>query len=141
MKINIPIVIEEIESDGCHLLVEAAFAEPKKGWLIIDTGANKSVFAKNIFEKNVELLDETEEDISAGINASIENSIKVIIPVFKLGELVLTNFETILIDLNYLNSVYSKISDKKIIGLIGGDFLKNYDAVIHYKNKLLILNK
>ncbi len=132
---EIPIEIFDTPDSGCHLFIEAHFSEYEKGWLIIDTGANRTVFDKKLVSNFVELKDIINEEISAGINASIENSQDAILNRFQLGKFVVTGFKTVVISLEYLNSMYNQIAERKIWGLIGGDFLKEFNCIISYKGQ------
>lgn len=141
MIYNIPIDIFDTQDDGCHLFIEATFSDQEKGWLIIDTGANRTVFDKSLLEKYIDLKDEIKEEISAGINASIENSREAILYKINMGDFEIKNYKTVVISLEYLNNVYSKMAKRQIWGLIGGDFLLKYQASINYKTKILSLEK
>jgi hypothetical protein len=43
-------------------------------------------------------------------------------------------------DMNHINELYQKVSDYKICGLLGSDFLLKYNAVIDYKRRVLKLS-
>jgi hypothetical protein len=45
-----------------------------------------------------------------------------------------------LLDMNHINELYEKVSDIKIGGLLGSDFLLKNKAVVDYKKKRLVLS-
>ena len=108
MIYNIPIDIFNTQDDGCHLFIEATFSDKENGWLIIDTGANRTVFDKSLVEKHIDLMDEIKEEISAGINASIENSQEASLHRIRIGDFEIKNYKTVVISLEYLNNIYNK---------------------------------
>lgn len=139
MTYEIPVKIIETNDGGCHILVKAQFDKQLKGWLLIDTGANKTVFDKNLLKEHSRITGDMKNELSTGINASIEGSKKAILGKIQIGKLKIVNYETILINLGYLNNIYKEITNKAIYGLIGGDFLLKYQAIINYKKQLLKL--
>ncbi len=116
---------------GCHLLVEATINNEQKIVLIIDTGASKSVFDTELltqFTTNIETPTNIE---SAGVNSAIDIHFGQI-PNIQFGSLMVNNFDVGLTDLSHVNAMYKKILDKEIWGLLGGDFLFKYKAIIDY---------
>lgn len=139
MVAHIPIEIIQLDQESYHLFVRC-FIQEKAYSLVIDTGASKTVFALNILKDRVENLKQNENEMqSAGISAQIGESFQGTLRDFKLGTLELPSFEVVLIDLTYVNEVYSKIMDKTISGLIGSDFLLKYKACIDYQKEELTL--
>ena len=140
-KYTVPIEIFEMQDGGCHLFVEALFSDKEKGWVIIDTGANRSVFDKILLQEHITLKAIIKDDISAGINATIEESQEAIIHQIQLNKFQIADFKTVVISLEYLNKMYGKITNKKVWGLIGGDFLMKYNGIIDYSSEQLMLEK
>lgn len=139
MIYSIPLDIFNTQDGGCHLFVEATFSDQEKGWLIIDTGANRTVFDKSLLDEYIDLKGEIKEEISAGINATIENIQEAILHKIKIGDFEIENYKTVVISLEYLNNIYSTLTKRQIWGLIGGDFLLKYRCTIDYKNKSLLI--
>jgi hypothetical protein len=54
------------------------------------------------------------------------------IPQLKIGDLTIEDFETAVLDLSMINTAYESLEVGPIIGVIGGDILMNYKAVISY---------
>lgn len=139
MRVKIPIEIIELDNNSFHLFVQG-FVNGQLCHLIIDTGASKTIFALNHLQSI--LLEEpvSQPDIqSAGISASSLDSHSGIITEFRLGQLLLTSMETVLIDLTSIDELYRKYTSKSIWGLIGSDFLLKYKAKLDYGNLTLTL--
>jgi hypothetical protein len=136
MKIKIKIV--EIEEDGCHLLVKATFNNKKNGYLILDTGASKTVFDIESLTPLVDMIPFDEEKIkSSGISEGFLQSKVGILPHLQIGNLILIDETIVMLDLSHINKLYEQFSKKKIWGLIGGDFYKKFQAEINYKKCVL----
>ncbi|MBI2281436.1 MAG: clan AA aspartic protease, partial [Bacteroidetes bacterium] len=56
-----------------------------------------------------------------------------------LNDLTLNHYEATLLNLHHVNESYQKIGLASIDGILGGDILTDYKAVIDYKNATLIL--
>jgi len=137
MRVRIPIQIINIENNGCHIVVQAKFGNHKKGLLIIDTGASKTVFDSTLVESVTKPF-ETDQDIqSTGIDATFVQSRLAILKKIEMGDFKSFNLLVVLIDLSNITKLYKKINNKKIWGLLGSDFLSYHKAKIDYeKNEL-----
>lgn len=141
MTSEISFKIINIEGDGCHALIKAKFNHSKIGYLILDTGASKSVFDMELVSPLVELIEVNKENIkSSGISERFLHNKVGILPELKIGKLNIEKSTVILLDLSHINALYAQFSKKKIWGLLGGDFFKDYKAKINYKNKKITLN-
>ena len=140
MIIDIPLTIIELEDESYHVMLDASFSNNIKGNLIIDTGASKTVFDINFAEQFVKDVQDVEEDNSSGINAMISQTKTGIIPLLKIGKFEIEDYKTILLDLSHINNIYRQYANMSIAGLIGSDFLVEYDAVINYGAKIISLN-
>ncbi len=131
--------IVELEEDNFHLIISSDFSDGTKGNWVIDTGASKTVFDKTLVAKYNVLKDESDKIHTAGIG---EKPLEVSIALLKsvqFGKLKIENIKVAILDLSHINELYSKVTNLKICGLIGGDFLMKYKAVINYKKKILLL--
>lgn len=140
MVTTIKIKILSIKPAGCHLLIKAA-VNGKTANLLIDTGASQTIFDVNrmnrftkqkAFNKN--------ENLSSGIGTSSMQSHDFKIKEFQIGGLVLKNYNALLLDLTHVNKTYSSLKLKPIDGVLGGDILKKYSAIINYKSKAMQLS-
>lgn len=139
MKVKVPLQIVELEPGNYHLVVIGKFEDGTAVNWVVDTGASKSVFDKNLPERFTIIEDETEEIHSAGIGeAPLETSLGKLEP-FYLGKLKIDHLKMAILDLAHINDLYAKAINLNIGGLIGGDFLMNHQAIIDYKKRILIL--
>jgi hypothetical protein len=139
-KYKIPLNIIELDDKSFHLLIEVKINGLPVN-LIIDTGASRTVFDKSLSGKKVRLKKQHDlkEIQSAGISAENIESQLAIVKSFKLGKLKLRDFPVVLIDLDSINKLYSKVTGKQIHGLLGSDFLLEMNAVIDYGKAFLVL--
>jgi hypothetical protein len=128
-------------SMGCHILVEAKFkGSDQVHYLLIDTGASKTVCDTNFSSENIPRINTEGQIQSSGVNAPIQMDFGMLNNL-RLGRLKIDSFAVGLTDLSYVNEVYAKFCQMPIIGMIGGDFLLQYKARIDYEKMLLILKK
>ena len=139
MKSTLPLTIQAIENDGYHLLT-AILINGKKALVIIDTGASRSVFDETRIVDFIGHSNLTEHDkLSTGLGTNTMTSKKVMLEKLDLNGLVLNNYEATLLNLHHVNESYQKIELQPIDGILGGDILTDYKAVIDYKNATLTL--
>ena len=141
MKIKIPLQIIELEEGNFHIIAKGKFNDGNIGLWAIDTGASKTVFDKNLNDKYESLGEEADEIHTAGVGEKPLTTTLGNLNGMKLGKLETGNLKVALLDLSHINKLYKKATDLEICGLIGGDFLMKYRAIIDYKRKILILEK
>ena len=129
--------IVELEANTYHPLVRAEFAGLEEHWWVIDTGASKSVFDMSLtdyFE-----ADDEDSVMATGLGKEVVETNSGMIPEFKLGGFSFGPLKVALVDFHHINNEYEKFSDKKIVGLIGCDFLYFQKAIIDFKrNKIKV---
>lgn len=138
--ISIPLELLNLE-DGVHLLIEIA-AFDKNFKAVLDTGASKTVFDKTIVENHLNgssLI--TTDRVSTGLGTTDMESYTWHLNQLKLGDLKLENFEVAVLDLSTINYAYANMNLEPVIGVIGGDILSQYKAVIDYGKCMLSLKK
>ncbi len=141
MITNVPIEILPIEDDGFHLMLKAKI-NGKNANLIIDTGASRTVFDQTLIKSFLpEEYDdfETNEKLSTGLGTNSMQSAAFKLKSLKLGDLNIKNYLAVILDLTNINESYTKLKLPLIHGVIGGDLLHKYNAVIYYKSKNLKL--
>lgn len=136
---KIPLEILNLHEDGFHLLVEVVvYGQPFKA--VLDTGASKTVFDKTIL---LELTPENDlvmsDKLSTGLGTNSMESFTVIIPGLSIGGLHIADFDATVLDLSSINHAYEMMELQRVIGVIGGDILMQYKAVIDYGNLTLSL--
>jgi hypothetical protein len=138
LKLDLHII--ELEDENYHIMVEGKFADGEKYMWIVDTGASKTVLDKNL-EMYYEIIEPGNEDDfqSAGINEGMIDTQVGKTGLLRFGDLVVEELKVALIDLSHVNDIYSKYSEHRIAGLIGGDILKKHRAIIDYREAKLLL--
>jgi len=140
MKSEIPIEIVEIEEGGCHLFLKCKLEDDVEADLILDTGASKTVFNETLISPYLQEISENENLESSGISEEKLSSSTGKLSRLVFGDMILHNEIIVVMNLDHINELYKKIEERKIWGLLGGDYLLKYDALIDYKNKVLIFN-
>lgn len=140
MKVSIPIRLVEVEQGGCHILVKCRLNKELKGHFIIDTGASMTVIDKRLAGTYIDLSESPAEIHSSGITSQPLEVLTGKLEEMKIGKFVIQDFPVVMIDLEHINNLYRQFSDKQILGLLGGDFLKEHQAVIRYGNKDMQIN-
>ena len=134
---EIPLEILNLNDDGFHLLVEVVvFGQPFKA--VLDTGASRTVFDKTIL---LELIQEedllTTDKLSTGLGTTSMESFTIAISGFRIGDFCIPELAAAVLDLSNINLAYESMDFQRVIGVIGGDILMEYKAVIDYGNLTL----
>ncbi len=124
---------------GVHLLVKAKI-NGKAANMLIDTGASNTVFDKtriSLFLPKETL--KAYEKLSTGLGTSSMKSESAMIRKLEFGDLVIVGYKAVILDLSHVNHSYKSMKMKPIDGVLGGDILKSYAAVIDYGKKTLLI--
>jgi len=139
MKTKLPIEIFPIEDDGIHLKVKIIINK-KEASLIVDTGASRTVFDEyRIVEFIGDNLIEDQDRLSSGIGTNTMVSKKVIIEKLQLGKIEINKYNATILDLKHVNQSYESLNIDLVDGILGGDILNDYKAVIDYSKEELLL--
>ena len=137
--IEVPIQLLDIEGDGFHIMVKGSIHDKEANFLI-DTGASRSVFDPKTISSFIDNLKfEKKEGLTAGVGSSDLESSTFVIDHMSIGELRITDYEGVALDLENIHEMYDKLELPHIDGIIGGDLLRQYKAVINYRSKKLRL--
>ena len=137
--IEIPLQLLDIEGEGFHIMVKGTI-HGKEANFLIDTGASRSVFDPNTIATFIDdPIFEKKEGMTAGVGSSDLESSTFIISRWSIGELEITDYEAVALDLENIHEMYGKLGLPHIDGILGGDVLKHYKAVINYKGKKIRL--
>lgn len=129
----IPLQILSIEDDGLHLMIQAK-VNSINCHLLLDTGASRTVFDKTQILKFIGPHELEEHDkLSTGLGTDSMPTSSANLIQFEIGEVVVSNFKAILLDLAHVNSSYEKMGFNTIDGVLGSDILFSYNAKINYK--------
>ena len=132
MRFSVPLRFIEIEQVGVHIAV-SGFVNGNLANMLIDTGASQTVFDKNrvgLFSDEPVL--EKAEKLSKGLGTDSMEGYKFYIRQFIVGDLELSQFEVVALDLSHINTSYQELGLPAIDMVIGGDFLKQYHAELNY---------
>ena len=139
MKIRVPLRKIKIDVIGCHLLVKAT-VNKKNIWLVLDTGASQTILDYHLAE---EFSNDKPRHVKAAVSTGVGGeSLKthfIIVDRFAVGQAVWHDRLLVLLEMHHINNSYEKMGKQKIQGILGGDFLNLFQAIIDYKNKQLIL--
>ncbi len=130
----------QLSDGGIHILINARIdAIPIR--MVLDTGASHSVLDLNWVKNNLS-HDEIEaiDDPAHGIGASLEVH-KIVVAEFELDTLKIHNHNMALIDFTSINGVYVREGFDEVQGILGGDVLFKYKAIIDYSTMGLHLNE
>lgn len=131
----VPLQLVELENENYHILIETEFQNGEKGKWAIDTGASKTVFDIN-HDQYYRLTEQVDTEIkSAGLGESQIETFAGILPSLKLGQLQIDEWPVAIIDMQFVNKLYSQFTNEVIVGLLGSDFLIQHKAIIDF-NKL-----
>jgi len=140
MKTILPIEIFPIEGDGYHLKI-TLFINGKPACMILDTGASRTVFDETRVSTFVDEDSIEEQDrLSTGLGTNSMESKQVILDKLKIGEITIKAYGAAVLDLSHVNQSYEKLNIKPIDGVLGGDILYDYNAIIDYEQKELVLS-
>ena len=136
---EVPLQLLDIEGEGFHIMVQGRI-HGKEALFLIDTGASRSVFdPKTISSFIDDIKFEKKEGMTAGVGSSDLESSTFVIDRFSIGDLEITDYEAVALDLENIHEMYAKLNLPRIDGIMGGDLLRRYKAVINYKCKKLRL--
>ncbi len=135
----LPLKIFPIENDGFHAKV---FIEVngKEACMILDTGASRTVFDENSITSFIgNNFIQKNDRLSSGLGTTTMTSKKVLIDEMRLGKIKIENYDATILDLSHVNQSYQKLGLTAVNGILGGDILTDYKAVIDYGTKELKL--
>ena len=137
--IEVPINIINIEGDGFHLIAEGMINN-KPARFVVDTGASRTVFDKDRILNYIDNPEFNEkEGISAGIGGTDLSSFIFNIEELSFGNLIINDYQAVAMDLSNVNNSYAMLKLPPVDGVLGGDLMKKYQAVLNYKLKKMRL--
>ena len=138
--IEVTLQLLDIEGEGFHIMVQGMI-HGKEARFLIDTGASRSVFdPKTISTFIDDLVFEKKEGMTAGVGSTNLESATFKIDAFSIGGLEINDYEAVALDLENIHEMYGKLHLPRIDGIIGGDLLRRYRAVINYRCKKMRLS-
>lgn len=137
MMYEICFEIVELEAKTYHLLVKADFGGLEEHWWVIDSGASKSVFDVSLTSYYITNGDDSV--MATGLGKEVVETSSGTILEFKIGGFNFGPIKVALVEFRHINEEYAKFSDKKIVGLIGCDFLYSRKAILNFEQTKLFL--
>jgi len=135
----IPLELIDLNGNGFHLLVNVTVLN-KRFKLVLDTGASKTAFDKAL------LLDLIQENdlinsghLTTGLGTNNMESFTTAITDFYVGKFHVPTLEVAVLDLSAINIAYQNLKIAPVLGVLGGDILMQYEAVINYGDHKLRL--
>ena len=139
MTISVPLRIIDLHGDGFHPLVDVVlFGKPFT--MVLDTGASKTAFDQTtLAAANEEMNILASDKLSTGLGTNTMESFTATISDLNIGDLSIVEFEVAVLDLSTINVAYSQMGHPQVLGVLGGDILMKYKAVVDYGKGLLKL--
>ena len=139
---HLPLQRIDLQGDGFHLLVEVVVFG-QFFYAVLDTGASKSAFDMELMSALVgdEEIIHVPDQQAIGLGTTSMERYVVNVPELILGDLTLNNYEVPVFDLSSIKFAYAQLNLPAVIGVIGGDLLTQFNAVIDYRNLILTLNE
>ena len=139
MTTRIKLDVFSLDKDGYHIRLKT-FVNGKEADFILDTGASRTVFDKNVVLEFLPGTDLAEHDATtSGVGSNDLQSYSAIIKKFEIGNLLIRRYHCAILDLTHVNMAYEMVGKPKIHGVLGGDILRKYKAKINYEKKILTL--
>ncbi len=138
---SLPLELVNIDSDGLHLLLDVSIFD-RRYKVVLDTGASRTVFdQQTITDIAGEFALQEIDNRSAGLGTNSMQSFTVTIPELRIGDdFIINNYVSAILDLSAIRVAYEQLNMPPLVGVIGGDILFRYQAVIDYKEQILHLN-
>jgi len=136
MKISVPLQIIDLQNGFHPLLNIKVFG--KKFTVVLDTGASQTAFDKTLLQKANKKGRINESDIlSTGLGTNNMESFTATIHDMRIGRLKIPEFEVAVLDLSTINTAYQQMGHPVVLGVLGGDILMHYKAVIDYGKQVV----
>jgi len=132
VDITVPLKIIDLHEDGFHPLVNiSVFGIPFT--VVLDTGASKTAFDQSLLllaNENANVI--SSDKLSTGLGTNTMESSTALIDDMYIGELLVEPFEVAVLDLSTINIAYGQLGHPEVLGVLGGDILMKYKAIIDY---------
>lgn len=126
-----------IEDEGVHIFIRGRI-NGKKARFLVDTGASRSVLDRNrlkrFFARSEEVLEKVDK-LSTGLGTNSMESNMALLPLLSFGRILIRRYHMAVLDLSHVNDSYAQLGLARIDGVIGGDILLRFQAVIDYRSK------
>lgn len=142
MKTKLPVRLVMLGDDGGLHLHATIQVNGKHAFVVVDTGASRTVFDKERIGRFVKKgATQKSEHLSSGLGTNAMESFHVDLANIQLGKLQVGQYRTHLLDLSHVNKAYDAVNIENIDGILGSDLLLELDAVIDYGKKVIHLSQ
>jgi len=139
-SVQIPLQIIDLHEDGFHPLVEiSVFAATFL--LVLDTGASKTAFDHDTLKGINKSIITLSDRLSTGLGTNSMVSSTAIIHDLHIGRLLIPGLEVAVLDLSTINIAYRQLGHPEVLGVLGGDVLMKYRAVIDFDKRIVKLRR
>ncbi len=140
-RIIVPLQIIDLQEDGFHPLLNiSVFGKPFI--LVVDTGASKTAFDQTmLLQAHQQAVVTLSDRLSTGLGTNTMASSTAIVNDMYIGSLLIDEFEVAVLGLSTINIAYRQLGHPEVLGVLGGDILMKYKAVINYGKQVLKLTK
>lgn len=137
MRVSVPLKIIDLNSDGFHPLLNIK-VYGKTFAVVLDTGTSKTAFDKELLLKaNKKALINDSDILSTGLGTNSMQSFTATIHDMRIGRLKIPEFQVAVLDLSTINIAYEQMGHPQVLGVIGGDILMKYQAIIDYGKQVI----
>lgn len=135
MKKKIPVDFKITKTN--HLIISCKI-NGVEGKFIIDSGASNSCIDTNLSSKFKLNISISQENASSATNTISKTYISEK-NLLQIETIIYEDFDIFLFDMSHINKTLRHNAIKKIDGIIGGDILKKFKAIIDYDKKNITL--
>ncbi|HVW97732.1 MAG TPA: aspartyl protease family protein [Mucilaginibacter sp.] len=140
-KFSVPLQIIDLHEDGFHPLLKVKVFG-KKFTIVLDTGASKTAFDRTtLLEAYADAVLNVSERLSTGLGTNSMESSTATISDLHIGRMLADEFEVAVLDLSTINIAYRQLGHPEVLGVLGGDILMKYKAIIDYGKSRLYLRR
>jgi len=137
--VRVPLQIIDFQEDGFHPLIKVNIFGADY-ILVVDTGASKTAFDQDTVKlAHDSIVFKESERLSTGLGTNSMVSSTTLIHDLKLNGFLIPEFEAAVLDLSTINIAYRQLGHPEVLGVLGGDILMKYKAVIDYGKSELSL--
>jgi predicted aspartyl protease len=137
MTITVPLQIIDLHDDGFHPLINVTIYG-KLFILVLDTGASRTAFDHQmLLEVSENASIQSSDKLSTGLGTNNMASSTALISDMHIADFAVPEFEVAVLDLSSINIAYRQLNHPEVLGVLGGDILMEYKAVIDYGKKII----
>ncbi|MEW5846775.1 MAG: retropepsin-like aspartic protease [Bacteroidota bacterium] len=136
MAKSIKFRVIDFAADGYHWLVDCNI-NGQKYWLVIDTGATRSVFDHSALG-DVEVTNHP-QGLVIGFGSQTDSISTATLKEIEIGGIAYFNFDVAVANLSNLIELYADMASVKLVGILGCDFLMRNTSSINIQQRRIYL--